>query len=88
MTGNKGYVLYLIAINIITFVIFGWDKYKAIRQEWRIRESTLLGLSLIGGSIGGWIAMYTFHHKTKKAKFYIGVPAILVIQIFAIGYLI
>ena len=74
-------ILYLVIINVITFGMFGVDKYKAIRQEWRIRESTLLGLALIGGSIGGWLAMYIFHHKTKKAKFFVGIPVILVIQI-------
>lgn len=80
-------ILYLVIINVITFVIFGVDKYKAIRQEWRIRESTLLGLALIGGSIGGWLAMYIFHHKTKKVKFFVGIPVILVIQIVVFGYL-
>lgn len=80
-------ILYLVIINVITFVIFGVDKYKAIRQEWRIRESTLLGLALIGGSIGGWIAMYIFHHKTKKVKFFVGIPVILAIQIVVFSYL-
>lgn len=78
---HSSLILYLVIINVITFVIFGVDKYKAIRQEWRIRESTLLGLALIGGSIGGWLAMYIFHHKTKKVKFFVGIPVILVIQI-------
>ncbi len=87
MTIHSGLILYVIIINVITFATFGVDKYKAIRQEWRIRESTLLGLSLIGGSIGGWIAMYTFHHKTKKVHFFVGVPVILAIQIFVFGYL-
>ena len=80
-------ILYLVIINVITFVIFGVDKYKAIRQEWRIRESTLLGLALIGGSIGGWLAMYIFHHKTKKVKFFMGIPVILAIQIVVFSYL-
>ncbi len=80
MTIHSSLILYLVIINVITFVIFGVDKYKAIRQEWRIRESTLLGLALIGGSIGGWLAMYIFHHKTKKVKFFMGIPVILVIQ--------
>ena len=84
---HSGLIIYIIVINVITFATFGVDKYKAIRQEWRIRESTLLGLSLIGGSIGGWIAMYTFHQKTKKVQFFVGVPVILVIQIFVFGYL-
>lgn len=87
MTIHSSLTLYLIIINVITFVIFGVDKYKAIRQEWRIRESTLLGLALIGGSIGGWLAMYIFHHKTKKVKFFVGIPVILVIQIAVFGYL-
>ena len=80
-------ILYLVIINVITFVIFGVDKYKAIRQEWRIRESTLLGLALVGGSIGGWLAMYIFHHKTKKVKFFVGIPVILAIQIVVFSYL-
>lgn len=88
MTIYSGLILYLIVINVVTFAVFGFDKYKAIRQEWRIRESTLLGLSLIGGSIGGWIAMYAFHHKTKKVQFFVGVPVILLLQIVVFGYLI
>lgn len=84
---DSSLTLYLIIINVITFVIFGVDKYKAIRQEWRIRESTLLGLALIGGSIGGWLAMYIFHHKTKKVKFFVGIPVILAIQIVVFSYL-
>ena len=87
MTIHSSLILYLIIINVITFVIFGVDKYKAIRQEWRIRESTLLGLALIGGSIGGWIAMYIFHHKTKKVKFFVGIPVILAIQIVVFSIL-
>ncbi len=87
MTIHSSLILYLVIINVITFVIFGVDKYKAIRQEWRIRESTLLGLALIGGSIGGWLAMYIFHHKTKKVKFFVGIPVILAIQIVVFSYL-
>lgn len=87
MTIHSSLILYLVIINVITFVIYGVDKYKAIRQEWRIRESTLLGLALIGGSIGGWLAMYIFHHKTKKVKFFVGIPVILVIQIVVFSYL-
>ena len=84
---HSSLTLYLIIINVIMFVIFGVDKYKAVRQEWRIRESTLLGLALIGGSIGGWLAMYIFHHKTKKVKFFVGIPVILAIQIVVFSYL-
>ncbi len=59
---------YLIIINIINFIMFGIDKAKAKKNKWRIPESTLLGLSLIGGSLGGIMAMTSFRHKTKKRK--------------------
>ena len=72
---------YLLIINIFTFLLYGADKYKARRGEWRIKEAVLLGLAAIGGSPAAWIAMYMFHHKTKKSKFYIGVPVILVVHV-------
>ena len=60
------------------------DKRKAKYGKWRIKEYTLMMVALIGGSIGAIVGMYTFHHKTKKAKFYIGFPVILVLQILLI----
>ena len=57
------------------------DKTKAKKGKWRISETTLLLLGVLGGSIGGIIGMYTFRHKTKKKRFTIGMPAILVIEI-------
>lgn len=78
---NRYVILYLVAINIITFIIYGIDKYKSQHQRWRIKEFTLMLLAAIGGSIGALLAMTTFRHKTKHAKFYIGVPFILIIQI-------
>lgn len=72
---------YLIAINLIAFVAFGIDKRKAEKDAWRIKESTLLGLSAIGGSVGALLGMHAFRHKTKHKKFAIGVPAILVLQV-------
>ena len=60
------------------------DKKKAKRGRWRIKESTLLFLALIGGSIGEIIGMHVFHHKTQKPKFFIGVPVIIVLQILLI----
>ena len=71
---------YLIAINLIAFVAFGIDKRKAEKGAWRIKESTLLGLSAIGGSVGALLGMNVFRHKTKHKKFTIGVPAILILQ--------
>ena len=84
---NKLLLFYFIAINIITFIAFGVDKQKAIEQKSRIRIITLLGLSFIGGAIGGWIAMYTFRHKTKKDYFAVGLPLIVLMHIVVILYL-
>lgn len=72
--------LYLIIINIITFALYGLDKWRAMTRQWRIREKKLIGLALIGGSIGAIIGMTVFHHKTRKWYFKLGIPAILVIQ--------
>ena len=72
--------IYLIVINILTFLIFGIDKWKARRGRWRIPEGTLIWMSIIGGSIGALLGMYLFHHKTQKRKFSLGIPAILLAQ--------
>lgn len=74
-------IIYLIAINLFTFFMMWLDKRKAKRGKWRIPENTLLVLVLLGGGIGGIVGMYTFHHKTQKAKFVIGFPVILVCEI-------
>lgn len=71
----------LVAMNIVAFIMYGIDKYKAKQGEWRIPESTLLLLALLGGSIGALVGMKVWHHKTKHKKFYIGVPAIIVLQL-------
>ena len=72
---------YLLAINIVAFITFGVDKYKAKNKKWRIPEATLITLCLLGGSVGGYLGMRIFHHKTKHPKFYIGVPVIFIMQI-------
>lgn len=79
-------IIYLIAINIITFLAMFIDKKKAKRGKWRISESALFILVLLGGGLGGIIGMYTFRHKTKKARFVIGFPAILIFEIFVVIY--
>ena len=80
----KYIVIYLIVINLITFLTMWLDKWKAKRGKWRIPENTLLVLVLLGGGIGGITGMYTFRHKTQKAKFVIGFPAILICEILLI----
>ena len=73
--------LYLIFINANTFLLYGLDKWKAKKGKRRISERTLLLLAAIGGTLGAGVGMAFFHHKTKKPKFYIGVPTLLILQI-------
>ena len=78
---------YLLAINVVTFIVYGIDKYKAKKAKWRISEATLLLLAVLGGSIGAWMGMKVWHHKTIHKKFKYGIPAILLIQIALMAYL-
>ena len=80
--------IWLIVINIITFAVFGIDKKKAIDGKFRIKELTLFVLSLLGGSLGGLIAMHTFHHKTRKWYFKFGIPLILIAWVAMIAWLV
>ena len=66
--------IYLILVNLVSFIAFGVDKWKAKRHRWRIPESTLLALSLAGGWLGALLGMRVFRHKTRKPKFMVGVP--------------
>jgi uncharacterized membrane protein YsdA (DUF1294 family) len=80
---------YLIITNIVTFLVYGLDKWKARKSKWRIREAALLGLAVLGGSIGAWLGMKVWHHKTMHKKFRYGIPAIIIIQLILItGYLL
>ncbi len=81
-------VTYAVLINLITFVAYGLDKYKAKAGSWRIPEKTLLLLTAVGGSMGALLGMKVFHHKTMHKKFYIGVPLILVLQLLLIGWIV
>ena len=78
---------YLLGINAVTFIVYGIDKYKAKKAKWRIPEATLLLLAVLGGSIGAWMGMKVWHHKTMHKKFKYGSPAILLIQIALMTYL-
>lgn len=81
-----GIILYILIINIITFILFFLDKFYAKKDMWRISEKTLIVSSLIGGSIGALFGMKAFRHKVRKTRFTIGIPLILTIQIALIGY--
>ena len=74
-------LLYLAVINVVTFFMYGIDKWKAKKSKWRIRETALLGLAVLGGSIGAWLGM-----KTQHKKFRYGVLAIIIVQLALIGY--
>ena len=84
---HKFILWYLILINILTFIFFGIDKYKAINKKYRISIVTLLLLAGIGGSLGALSAMYIFRHKTKKDYFTVGIPLIIVMQIVLLFYI-
>ena len=73
-------LFYISIISIISFLIMGIDKGKAKNKKSRISEATLMGISVMGGSVGTLLAMIVFKHKTNKKKFYIGVPIIYLID--------
>lgn len=81
MSGMTTLGIYLIGINILTFLIYGADKWKAQRNRWRIPEDTLIWMAIVGGSIGALLAMYLFRHKIGDRKFTLGVPAIIAVQV-------
>ena len=74
-------LIYLLVINVATFFTYGIDKWKAKKSKWRIREAALIGLAVLGGSIGAWLGMKTWRHKTMHKKFKYGIPLILVAQL-------
>ena len=80
-------IVYFLIINVIGFLAMSIDKIRAKRGVWRIPENTLLLITVLGGGIGTIAGMYAFRHKTKKTKFTIGFPAILILEIILIIYL-
>ena len=78
---QQAILIYFLAINLIAFIVYGIDKLKARKNLWRIPEATLLLLAVIGGSIGAWLGIRVWHHKTMHLKFKYGVPIILATQI-------
>jgi uncharacterized membrane protein YsdA (DUF1294 family) len=87
MTVLKIILIYLLLINFVAFVTYGIDKWKAKHNKWRVPEKTLLGMALVGGSVGSLASMYTFHHKTKKWYFSILVPMMLIVHVALIVFL-
>lgn len=83
---ETGICIYVFAAGIATLLVFGIDKRNAILHRYRVPERILLGMSLIGGSIGAITGMYLFHHKTRKPLFYISVPLMVLLHIALIIY--
>ena len=80
------FAIYLVVINVVGFLIMGIDKLKAKKGMWRIPENTLFLFAFLGGGIGTIAGMYTFRHKTKKMKFVIGMPSIVILEILFFIY--
>lgn len=78
---EKILLIYFLIINLSAFVMYGVDKRRAVKDQWRIPEKTLLLAALAGGSIGAFAGMRVFHHKTKHWKFVVGVPACLILHV-------
>ena len=82
------FIPYFMIINLTTFILFAIDKKRSKTNKWRIPEARLLIFSFIGGGIGGFIGMMIFRHKTKKPKFTIGMPILIILNILAAIYII
>ena len=80
--------IYIIAVNLFAYILYGVDKHKSKNSKWRISEKSLIISALVGGSIGALLAMSVFRHKTKHKKFTMGVPFILLLQIATTIYII
>ena len=79
---------YIVVINVIGFALMGIDKAKARKRAWRIPEATLFLIALVGGSLGTTVGMRVFRHKTLHWYFVFGMPAILIVQILLILFVI
>jgi len=82
---NKIAMIALLTLNVFSFVLMGIDKYKAMHKLWRLSEKTFFFLALFGGSIGVWIGMCFFRHKTRHKLFVFGIPMIILCQIVLVA---
>ncbi len=74
-------LIYLAVMNVVTFFMYGVDKWKAKRSKWRVSEAVLILMAVLGGSVGAWLGMKAWRHKTQHKKFRYGLPFILIAQI-------
>ncbi len=76
---------YVILISLISYLIVGFDKNRAIKGKLRVPEATILLFAILGGSIGVYLGMQKFRHKTRKPLFSIGIPLIITLQVIIIS---
>ena len=81
------FLVYLLVVNALGFSVMLYDKYLAKNNLWRIPETTLFGIAVIGGSVGCLVGMYTVRHKTRHLSFTLGIPTILAAQVFFLWFL-
>lgn len=84
----KYLTVYLIIINAAAFLLMLADKKKAMKHAFRIPEATLLGVAVIGGSLGAVLGMRIFRHKTRKLKFTLGLPLLLAVHTILLYFLL
>ena len=84
---EKILVIYLLPVNFLSFILYGIDKKRARKREWRISEKTLIGIAVIGSCVGAILGMHIFHHKTRHWYFRYGLPLILIIQVLMAWFL-
>lgn len=81
--------VYLLAVNLLAFAVYGWDKWRSkVQGARRVPEKTLFLLAIVGGSVGAVLGMRVWHHKTRHWYFRYGLPAILLLQLALAGWLI
>ncbi|GAA4074375.1 DUF1294 domain-containing protein [Amphibacillus indicireducens] len=78
------WIIYIILINLVGLLLMKTDKNRARQRKWRIPEASLWFVSIIGGSLGTWIGMFLFRHKTKHLSFRIGLPLLIIIQVLSV----
>ena len=83
----EAFLIYAILVNATGFLMYGIDKWKAKHDLRRISEKMLMAVAVVGGSVGAYLGMQTFRHKTRKPKFYIGVPLIFIIQLVVLRFI-
>lgn len=88
MENLNSILMYIVGVNVAGFILMYIDKQKAIKQKYRIPERTFWLLAILGSSIGNYLGMMTFRHKTKHRSFVIGMPILIVVNIVSCLYIL